>query len=96
MNCSASVYVYTYIYLSVSVFQTALELDLNDVYQPGSVLDMPKRPPWDYKMSKSKLDVKEEVYFRVSSNSQSYVKVVTCYFILCFNECILNVLCCLQ
>ena len=40
-------------------------MDLEDVYIPGSVLDMPKRPPWDYHMSKDKLVAREERYFKV-------------------------------
>lgn len=27
-------------------------MGVEDVYQPGSVLDIPKRPPWHYGMSK--------------------------------------------
>ncbi|XP_071495914.1 guanine nucleotide-binding protein-like 1 [Diadema antillarum] len=44
--------------------ETALEVDLDDIYQPGSVLDMPKRPPWDYNLSKEKLEQREEQGFR--------------------------------
>ena len=40
-----------------------MEVDVDDVYQPGSVLDMPKRPEWDYSMGKTKLDKREEQYF---------------------------------
>ena len=57
-------------YLSIQVFsfvQEDLEIELDDVYQPGSVLDMPKRPDWDYNMPKHKLLAREERYFRVSS-----------------------------
>ncbi|CAH1785669.1 unnamed protein product, partial [Owenia fusiformis] len=42
----------------------ALEVDHDAIYQPGSVLDMPKRPKWDYSMSKSQLITREETYFR--------------------------------
>ena len=47
-------------------FQSALEVDLDDVYPTGAVLDMPKRPTWDYKLSKQELEAKEEKYFQVS------------------------------
>lgn len=40
-------------------------MDLDDVYKPGSSLDMPKRPPWDYSMSRGALDAREETYFKV-------------------------------
>jgi hypothetical protein len=46
--------------------QTALEVNIDEIYKPGSVLDMPQRPMWDYKMSKEKLLTQEEQYFRVS------------------------------
>ena len=32
-------------------------MGLDDVYQPGSVLDIPTRPPWDYSMSKDEVIV---------------------------------------
>ncbi|XP_022322756.2 guanine nucleotide-binding protein-like 1 [Crassostrea virginica] len=44
--------------------QTDLEIDFETVYRPGSVLDIPKRPPWDYSMSKQQLDSREEKYFQ--------------------------------
>uniref|UniRef100_A0A8C0G0A9 Guanine nucleotide-binding protein-like 1 n=1 Tax=Chelonoidis abingdonii TaxID=106734 RepID=A0A8C0G0A9_CHEAB len=40
------------------------ELDIQDVYRSGSVLDFPKRPPWSYQMSKEQLLVREEKCFR--------------------------------
>ena len=33
------------------------------MYQPGSVLDIPKRPPWSYKMSKHQVERQEEDMF---------------------------------
>nr|XP_054769733.1 guanine nucleotide-binding protein-like 1 [Lytechinus pictus] len=44
--------------------ESAQEVDIDDIYQPGSVLDMPKRPPWDYNISKDKLEQREEQEFR--------------------------------
>ncbi len=39
-------------------------MDLDDVYKPGSVLDMPKRPPWDYSKSKEQVESREEKAFQ--------------------------------
>lgn len=44
--------------------EEALELDTDEVYRPGSVLDMPKRPPWRHDMSKHELISREEAYFK--------------------------------
>lgn len=44
--------------------EEALEVDMDDIYKPGSVLDMPKRPRWDYSMTKEQLEAKEEAYFK--------------------------------
>lgn len=44
---------------------TDLEIDFETVYRPGSVLDIPKRPPWDYSMSKQQLEAREEKYFQI-------------------------------
>ena len=51
-----------------------LEIDIEDIYKPGTVLDMPKRPSWDYQMSAEKVLAREEKYFRVRTleNSQQY------------------------
>ncbi|XP_077986081.1 guanine nucleotide-binding protein-like 1 [Glandiceps talaboti] len=40
-----------------------LEVDIDDIYRPGSVLDMPKRPPWNYSLSKEQVENREEKYF---------------------------------
>lgn len=42
-----------------------LEIDINDVYRPSSVLDMPIRPSWSYEMTKEQLDEREKNYFNV-------------------------------
>ncbi|XP_036724788.1 guanine nucleotide-binding protein-like 1 isoform X6 [Balaenoptera musculus] len=41
-----------------------LVLDIWEVYQPGSVLDFPRRPPWSYEMSKEQLMSQEERSFQ--------------------------------
>lgn len=38
--------------------------EVSDNYFPEGV-DMPKRPPWDFNMSKEHLDMKEQRYFTV-------------------------------
>lgn len=40
------------------------EVDIEDVYKAGSVLDFPKRPPWNYQMTKDQLLAREEKCFR--------------------------------
>lgn len=42
-----------------------LEIDIEDVYRPSSVLDMPIRPNWSYEMTKEQLDEQEKKYFSV-------------------------------
>ncbi|XP_072406252.1 guanine nucleotide-binding protein-like 1 [Chiloscyllium punctatum] len=44
--------------------ETELEVDIVDIYKPGSVLDFPKRSPWSYTMTKEQLLVQEEKAFR--------------------------------
>eukprot|EP00049_Salpingoeca_infusionum_P007198 m.117038 g.117038 ORF g.117038 m.117038 type:complete len:406 (-) comp13623_c0_seq5:1869-3086(-) len=41
-----------------------LEFDLHDMFRPGSSLDMPKRPRWDYTMDKEQVLAREEASFR--------------------------------
>lgn len=51
--------------LVISVLlQEALEFDIQ--LDLDTVIDIPKRPPWDYSLSKQKLEANEEKYFRVS------------------------------
>ncbi|XP_003217991.1 guanine nucleotide-binding protein-like 1 [Anolis carolinensis] len=40
------------------------EVDIEDIYKTGSVLDFPKRPPWSYQMTKEQLLAREEKCFR--------------------------------
>lgn len=44
--------------------QTTMEVSVEDVYRPGSVLDIPHRPPWSYSMTKQQLDKQEESAFQ--------------------------------
>ncbi|XP_022239198.1 guanine nucleotide-binding protein-like 1 isoform X2 [Limulus polyphemus] len=44
--------------------QEALEVSYEDIFLPGSVLDIPKRPPWNYSMSKEQLEAREQKHFR--------------------------------
>lgn len=43
-----------------------LEIKLEDYFPSG--MDFPKRPPWDFSMSKEELDAHENRYFTVSIN----------------------------
>ena len=45
--------------------QVALEVDLDTIYKPGSLLDMPKRPQWNYEETKFLLESREQAYFKV-------------------------------
>ncbi|CAI9621559.1 unnamed protein product [Staurois parvus] len=46
------------------VSETELEVDIMKIYRPGSVLDFPKRPAWNYDMSKEAVQLQEEKSFR--------------------------------
>ncbi|CAJ0924821.1 unnamed protein product [Ranitomeya imitator] len=46
------------------VAETELEVDIEKIYRPGSVLDFPKRPAWSYEMSKEAVVSQEERAFR--------------------------------
>jgi hypothetical protein len=39
--------------------------EVSDDYFPDGI-DMPKRPPWDFSMSKEQLEMREQKYFTVS------------------------------
>lgn len=49
--------------------EEALEVNIDQVYQPGSVLDLPKRPPWNYSLSKAQLEAREHKYFQDYTNA---------------------------
>ncbi len=36
---------------------------MEDIYQLGSVLDIPRRPSWSYEMSKAQVERREEEMF---------------------------------
>lgn len=40
-----------------------LEITIEQIYRPGSALDMPVRPPWTYQMTKEQLEEGEKTYF---------------------------------
>ncbi|XP_013410174.1 guanine nucleotide-binding protein-like 1 [Lingula anatina] len=44
--------------------EESLEIAFDEVFQPGTVLDIPKRPPWNYTLSKEELEHNEEEYFQ--------------------------------
>ncbi|XP_072286041.1 guanine nucleotide-binding protein-like 1 [Pyxicephalus adspersus] len=44
--------------------ETELEVNIDEIYRPGSVLDFPKRPRWNYDMSKEAVQSQEEKAFR--------------------------------
>ncbi|KAF8773110.1 guanine nucleotide-binding protein-like 1 isoform X1 [Argiope bruennichi] len=44
--------------------EETLEVSYEDVFTEGSELDMPKRPPWDFSLSKEELEMREQKYFR--------------------------------
>ncbi|XP_044529659.1 guanine nucleotide-binding protein-like 1 [Gracilinanus agilis] len=46
------------------VNEKSLELDIGDIYRPGSNLDFPRRPPWNYEMSREQLMTREEKSFQ--------------------------------
>ncbi|XP_067662554.1 guanine nucleotide-binding protein-like 1 isoform X2 [Haliotis asinina] len=44
--------------------EQALETDIDDIYKPGTVLDLPKRPAWTSATSKEALEKREDEYFQ--------------------------------
>ena len=38
-------------------------MSVDDIYVPGTVLDIPKRPPWSYSMTKEQVESQEEAMF---------------------------------
>jgi ribosome biogenesis GTPase A len=48
----------------ITVDEVALEVDVDEIYQPGSVLDIPKRPPWSFSMTKEEVELQEEIMFQ--------------------------------
>ncbi|XP_051776366.1 guanine nucleotide-binding protein-like 1 isoform X2 [Erpetoichthys calabaricus] len=54
--------------------ESEMEMDINYIYKPGSVLDFPKRPVWDYHMSK------EQVLEREEKSFQEYLNRIYCQY----------------
>lgn len=46
-----------------SVGLDEMECSIEEIFQPGSELDMPRRPQWKYGDSKQKVEKQEELYF---------------------------------
>lgn len=47
-----------------SLPEEACEIDLDQIYKPGTALDMPKRPQWSHQLTKEQLNSNEESYFK--------------------------------
>jgi hypothetical protein len=45
--------------------EQSLEIPIEQIYRPGSALDMPVRPRWTYDMTKEYLEQQEKDYFAV-------------------------------
>jgi hypothetical protein len=50
----------------VKLPEESLEIPIEQIYRPGSALDMPVRPPWTYDMTKEQLEQQEQIYFNVN------------------------------
>ena len=50
--------------------EESLEIPIEQIYRPGSALDMPVRPPWTYEMTKEQLEEQEHTYFNVRRKSK--------------------------
>ncbi|XP_028410961.1 guanine nucleotide-binding protein-like 1 [Dendronephthya gigantea] len=59
-----------------------LEFTLEDIYKPGTVLDMPKRPKWNYQMDKRQVEANEESMFRqyIKNIKQEHQSTEISYF----------------
>ena len=53
--------------------EESLEIPIEQIYRPGSALDMPIRPTWTYDMTKEQLEQQEQNYFNVKKND-FYIK----------------------
>lgn len=49
----------------VKMPEESLEIPIEQIYRPGSALDMPIRPAWNYDMTKEQLEQQEKTYFNV-------------------------------
>jgi hypothetical protein len=45
--------------------EESLEIPIEQIYRPGSALDIPIRPSWTYDMTKEQLEQQEQTYFNV-------------------------------
>ena len=62
--CQSLVFLSPYCYMYMCTYQIVMEVSVEDVYRPGSELDIPHRPPWSYSMTKQQLDRQEEAAFQ--------------------------------
>lgn len=53
-----------------------MEVGVEEVYPPGSEFDLPRRPPWNYSMTKSEVETAEQEMFK-SYLSDIYSKYST-------------------
>ena len=51
--------------------EDSLEIPIEQIYRPGSALDMPIRPSWTYDMTKEQLEQQEQTYFNVRRGRRS-------------------------
>lgn len=55
-------------HLLYSLFsQEGFELGIDSAYPKDMLLDMPKRPQWDYTITSAQLDDQEQSYFKVNN-----------------------------
>ncbi|CAF3198623.1 unnamed protein product, partial [Rotaria sp. Silwood2] len=45
--------------------EESLEIPIEQIYRPGSALDMPIRPAWTYSRTKEQLEQQEQTYFNI-------------------------------
>lgn len=57
--------------------------EISDNYFPPGI-DMPRRPPWDFNMTKEQLDIREQRYFTVCS-CESVLNKILAYVELTFS-----------
>jgi hypothetical protein len=63
--------------------EESLEIPIEQIYRPGSALDLPIRPAWTYDMTKEQLEQQEQTYFNVKIIFISKKKFLIKYFFFC-------------
>ena len=82
-----------------SFTQSSLEVSIEDVNVPGAVVDIPKRLPWSYSVTKDQLESQEEalfndylknIYFKYNPERLSYfehnLQVSPLFLFLCLSH----------